>query len=346
MARQSVGGRPPPGALQCGPVSDVAPRPRLGISGLLWGAAGLALFAATLRQTGLEPILDGIRRVGIGFPAIVAIAGVRLWIRAKAWTICTDEPASLPTRDAFRAVVAGDALGNLTPLGLLASEPTKAAFVRHRLSLMAALSGITIENLLYTLSVALVIVTGTMALLLTFDVPRPLQLASVGAMAAIASVAIAGIVVLARGWRVLSGLLAWLDRLAPAALRSRLGKLRDIEDRIYGFNQRHPGRLWRVLVLDAGFHTLGVAEIWLTLALLTGTWQGLLTVFVLEAVNRTITVVFKFVPLRLGVDEAGTEVLTRTLGLAAGLGVTMAIVRKARVLTWSAVGVVFLARRG
>ncbi len=328
------------------PVPDAAPRPRFSRAGLIWGAAGLALFALTLRQTGLDPILDGVRRVGVGFPAIVALAGTRLWLRAKAWTLCTDTPGALPTADAFRAVVAGDALGNLTPLGLLASEPAKAAFVRHRLSLMAALSGITIENLLYTLSVALVIVSGTAALLLTFDVPRPLHLASVGAMAAVVALVVAGLVVLTRGWRLLSGLVAWLDQRAPAALRTRLGKLRDIEDRIYGFNERHPGRLWRVLGLDATFHVLGVAEIWLTLALLTGTWHGLLTVFVLEAVNRTITVAFKFVPLRLGVDEAGTEVLTRTLALPTGLGVTMAIVRKARVLTWSAVGVFFLARRG
>ena len=72
------------------------------------------------------------------------------------------------------------------------------------------------------------------------------------------------------------------------------------------------------------------------LALLTGTLPGVLTTFVLEAVNRAITVAFKFVPLRLGVDEAGTELLTRTLSLPLGVGVTMAIVRKARVLSWCA----------
>lgn len=325
---------------------DAGSRPGLSLTGVLWAVAGLALFAVTVRQTGLDPVLDGVKRVGIGFPAIVAIAGARLWLRAKAWTLCADVPAHLPASDAFRAVVAGDALGNLTPLGLLASEPAKAAFVRHRLSLPAALAAITVENLLYTASVAVVIVGGTIALLLTFDVPRPLQLASVGAMSAVLAVVVVGLVVLARGWRLLSALVAWLDHRAPSALRSRLAGLRDVEDRIYGFNQRHPGRLWRVLSLDAAFHALAVAEIWLTLVLLTGTWHGPLTVFVLEAVNRTITVVFKFVPLRLGVDEAGTEVLARTLALPPGVGVTMAIVRKARVLTWAAVGVYFLARRG
>jgi hypothetical protein len=63
-------------------------------------------------------------------------------------------------------------------------------------------------------------------------------------------------------------------------------------------------------------------------------------------VNRTIMVVFKFVPLRLGVDEIGTELLTRTLGLPVGMGVTMAVLRKARMIVWSAIGIAFLVRRG
>ena len=55
-----------------------------------------------------------------------------------------------------------------------------------------------------------------------------------------------------------------------------------------------------------------------------------------------IQVVFKFVPLRLGVDEAGTAVFTQVLGLGSQTGVTLAIVRKARVLFWTAAGAVLL----
>ena len=102
-----------------------------------------------------------------------------------------------------------------------------------------------------------------------------------------------------------------------------------------------------LLALESSFHVLGVAEVWVTLQLLAGAAAPtLLTTFVLEAVNRTIMVAFKFVPFRLGVDEAGTELMTRTLGLDFGTGVTMAIVRKVRMLVWSAVGVAILAGRG
>jgi hypothetical protein len=57
-------------------------------------------------------------------------------------------------------------------------------------------------------------------------------------------------------------------------------------------------------------------------------------------------VAFKFVPMRIGVDEAGSELVTQLLGLASGVGVTMGIVRKARTLFWAGIGVVLLGVRG
>jgi hypothetical protein len=143
--------------------------------------------------------------------------------------------------------------------------------------------------------------------------------------------------------------LEWLEGRGggPSAIVSRLGKLRTLEELIYGFAGRYPGRTAGILALEIAFHLLGIAEIWFTLALLAGpAAPTLLSTFVLESVNRTIMVVFKFVPLRIGVDEVGTELLTRTLGLPLGIGVTMAIVRKARMLAWSAAGIAFLAKRG
>ena len=74
---------------------------------------------------------------------------------------------------------------DLPPLGILASEPAKAALVRHRATLMSAFSSIAIENLLYSLSVAVVIVAGIVALLFTFDVPAVLRTASLAVMCAV-----------------------------------------------------------------------------------------------------------------------------------------------------------------
>jgi hypothetical protein len=66
----------------------------------------------------------------------------------------------------------------------------------------------------------------------------------------------------------------------------------------------------------------------------------------LESVNRVINVVFKFVPLRTGIDEAGTGMLSKVLGFTTAIGVTLAIVRKARDIFWTGIGVALMVRRG
>ena len=72
----------------------------------------------------------------------------------------------------------------------------------------------------------------------------------------------------------------------------------------------------------------------------------LLTAFILETVNRVINIAFKFVPLRTGVDEAGTGMLSKVLGFTTAIGVTLAIVRKARDIFWATIGVVLMVRSG
>jgi hypothetical protein len=64
--------------------------------------------------------------------------------------------------------------------------------------------------------------------------------------------------------------------------------------------------------------------------------------FILESVNRIINLTFKFIPLRAGVDEGGTGQVSKVLGFARGVGVTLAIVRKGRDIFWSAIGLLLI----
>ena len=89
-----------------------------------------------------------------------------------------------------------------------------------------------------------------------------------------------------------------------------------------------------------------MAEIFLVLWLISDQPPTVLDAFVLEAVNRFINVAFKFVPMRIGVDEAGTAFFSDLLAFGTTAGVTMAIVRKGRMLVWTGVGVAALIRRG
>jgi len=67
---------------------------------------------------------------------------------------------------------------------------------------------------------------------------------------------------------------------------------------------------------------------------------------VLDTFNRIINVVFRWLPGRVGVDEYSTRRLAPVVGVSPVAGVTLALVRKGRMLVWAAVGLALMARRG
>ena len=314
---------------------------RSALSGVLFTIGGIALLVWMLARVGVAEIAADVRQVGWMLVAIVAIGGLRFLFRALAWRLCLEPPHALSLGDAFAAVVCGDTIGNLTPLGPLVGEPAKAAFVRGRVALGPAVTALAIENVLYTLSAAAMIASGMVALLVSFQPPSAVR--GVGEIAVAATLALFAIALIML-WRQPVLISRALGLVPP--LRRHAARMQEIETRIYTFASRHRAALPALAAAEMGFHALGVAEIYLTLWILNGSAPSLLTAFILETANRLITVVFKFIPLRLGVDEAATAYISQVLGLGTRSGLSMAIIRKLRMLFWALAGGVLLVREG
>ena len=321
---------------------------RFAPAGAAFAALGLLLFVYFVRKAGVGEVWEYIRRLGAGFLIILALSGLRFAVRALAWTLCFEQTHRLRFREAFGAYLIGDAAGNVVPLGIVVSEPAKAALVRERVPLVAGLSAIAVENMFYSLSVALFVSAGATALLLSFPLPKALRFASFSILGGVAVILLVGFLAVRQRWKVLSGALDALHAwgVGRRLLGERRERVRAVENRVYGFYERHRARFLSIIALEGVFHLCGVAESFVTLYFITGEPPGLLTAFVLESVNRVINVVFKFVPMRVGVDEAGTGMLTKALQLGTATGVTLAIIRKARMLCWTGVGVALLVKRG
>ena len=115
----------------------------------------------------------------------------------------------------------------------------------------------------------------------------------------------------------MSASIEWLarQRIAESFLSERLPHIRQAGDRVVGFVAGHPGKVIPLILLESLYHVAAVAEIWFVLSLITGAQTRVLTAFVLETVNRMIAIAFQFVPMWLGVDEAGTAAVTSAVNL-------------------------------
>ncbi len=311
---------------------------------------GLLLFGYTLERAGVGEIVGGIGGIGVGgFLLIMLLSGVRMVLRALAWMRCVERPERLTFADAYPATVMGESLGNLTPLATFLSEPAKAAFVRDKLALAAGLSAIIVENIYYTASVAMVIALGAMAFLARFAPGRALRVASIGTIGVMLAIVVLSFVVMSAGMTPISHALEWIERRGwtRAWFAAHRERVLEFERQITTFYGRNRAHFIPLLALEAGFHLAGICEAYVTLRLVSDlAGITLLSAFILEASGRVINVIFKFVPMRIGVDEAGTGLLANALNLGTAPGVALAIVRKARIMVWTGVGVLFLLYRG
>jgi lysylphosphatidylglycerol synthase-like protein len=295
--------------------------------------AGAALFAYAVRRAGVADIIDGIQRVGWGLVLILGLAGLRFLIRAECWRLCLPPTVVFPLPRAFAAFLAGDAVGNITPLGLLASEPTKVLLTRHHLAPREAIASLAVENFIYAASVLAMVGIGLVVLMTNVPLPRSWIAGSLAALVAMLAGTAIAIRAMRGTWDPARGSRPrWRERLAA------------IRDEAVRFSGGHPRRLWRVFALDLLFHALAVVEVFVTLQWLLGNRSPtFVQAIVFEALNRVVTAVFKFVPFRVGIDEASAGALAPLLSVNPAAGVALAVVRKVRNLFWATIGLAFLA---
>ena len=322
---------------------------RLKIIGAALTIAGIALFAYFVYSVGIGSILEGIGRIGFdGFALLMFLYFLRIVARALAWTLAVHDPYKLSFFDTLPAVIIGESLSSLIPLGILISGTSKAIAVRNRVPLVVGLSSITTENLFYSLVTGLFIVFGALAFLQSFELETIWVLTIDAMIGLILALTIFAVVIIVRQWHIISSLCEWFynRNIGKKILGNGRQHVRLFENLIFDFYRQYPRRFLPICLYQVIFHVLGILEVWFVLSRISRVSPSLFAAFLLESISRVITIFFKLVPFLIGVDEAGARFVTQTLALGAGVGVTLAIIRKGRVLFWTAVGLILIAKRG
>jgi hypothetical protein len=313
-----------------------AARTAVGLLALIAGAALLVWYAGRI---GRDAILAGLTAVGAGFAGVLLISLLRYVARTAAWIALI--PGRVPFGRAVAASIGGEAIGAITPLGVLVSEPAKALYLQRAVGVSGTLAPLAAEIFFYGISIAIYILLGSAAMLAVFTLPDAVRLAGVTALMAMAlGLGFAGWL----AWRRPSVLGAAVAVLPLGRLRAAMERLREFEHATYGSATAPGARLGRVAIAQAAFHVLSFLEAWFTLWLLTGASRPL-EAFVLDAFGRMSNVIFRAVPLRLGVDQAGAGLVAQAIGLDPATGVALSLVRTTRLFVWTMVGLGFVAAR-
>jgi hypothetical protein len=307
----------------------------------------IGLFVLLIKETGPSLIASRVYDVGAGFLLLILISGCRHLLRTTAWFFAIEpQERRVRFRDLFAIRIAGEAITDLTFFGPLLGETVKGITLSKHVAAEHSASSLVVENLAYSFSVGLLVVTGLVFFLLEYPLPSTVVAGTLITMGILLlSGLLIGLTVKKRykvAGRILDKLqrlnLSWVERV-----RDKREKIVQFEENVYSFWHAHKGASVWILLLEIMSVFVGIVEAWVILYL-TVHRTSFFAAFMVETVNRVVNLFFAFVPMRIGVDEGGAALLLNTIGYGAAEGVSLAIIRKIRMLFWVTVGLVIVSR--
>lgn len=247
------------------------------------------------------------------------------------------DPASFGTL--FSVRLAGEAFN--APTTSLGGEPLKALLLRPHISLGDSLAAVIADKTTITVAQNLFLAVGLASAWLLLPVPSVLLQAMTWLLVAEA-LALGGFAMV----QMLGGFgrgLSLLTRLGLAWGEPCAEEFRQLDQALAAFYRGRPGRLGLSLFFHLLGWLLGSIEVYVILRFL-GVPVSLVAALVIEAVTTAIRFMAFMIPAGLGAVEGGTMALFAALGLDPGMGLSQTLIRRLRELTWTAVGLLLLAR--
>jgi uncharacterized membrane protein YbhN (UPF0104 family) len=310
---------------------------------------GLTLLAYVIYRIGYQNILESVTRVGWGFFVVVALNIARHFSRAASLYVAI-EPARRTFK--FRNVVAarfgGEAVNFFSFTGPFLGDATRAVLLRKNLPLTYGASAVIFDNILYYLSVILMILAGVAALVVVFGTGGA-GVSNALILIVFFSVLGCSALVLAIKYRVTpaSFVIKHLVKRdwAPGFLIRKQQNILDVENNVFQFYHNRRGDFFKVFGISLSVHILSVAEVFLALKFL-GFDAYVSTAFIIESLTKVINAVFSFIPGTIGVYEGGNGIILQMLGYTVAVGVALALVRRGAILLSTSIGLTVLLWRG
>ena len=300
---------------------------------------GFGLLALLLQRTEIDAVLSGAQRLGwAGFAAVLALYAVNHVTDVWSWQLTLPRAGTGVgwTARLYAIRMIGEAYNNITPMASVGGEPVKAWLLKrgHGVSWRdsgAALVLVKTTNLLglfVFVAVGCVLVMGRAELSSTH---KALAAASLAVLTLFLVVFF-----LMQRWKLSTFTATRIGRTRLGArLSAALIALQDL-DLIFAryYTEHRRELLWSTLAGLANW-VIGVGEVWLVCQLI-GHPVGWTDAWIIESMTQLVRTMTFFIPAALGSQDGALMLTTGVLTGHAGLGLSIALVRRAREVVWIA----------
>ena len=236
--------------------------------------------------------------------------------------------------------LAGEAFNITTPTASVGGEPVKAYLLRPRVPLEEGLASVIVGKTSIVLAQGCFLAVGLGLAWLLFPLPSAF-LHGITGLLVVEALALGGFVLVQlRG--IFGGGLKLLKGVGITWGGPRAEKLHQLDRALAIFYREHRRRLAFSILFHFLGWLLGSLEVYLILHFL-GIPVSLATALVIDAFASAIKFAAFLIPGGLGAQEGGNMAVFVAFGLGAGLGLSFALIRRLRELTWVTAGLILLA---
>jgi len=311
---------------------------------LLAIAVGSGLFAYLVWRAGPSTLWQNLVKLGWGFAAVIALAGVSHLLKTWAWQLTLGEDRS---KISFARLVGlrlgAEAAGQLGILGQTFGDSIRISQMNAEIPVANSLASVTLDRGLYMVTATTATIAGILAALPLLPLSHTLRLyASLFAVALVMFLC-AAMVAVRRRWPLLSGSARLMGRIPSLRewIERREELVRAVENALFDFHHRTPKAFWASFLLNLACQCLAVLEVCLVLWLI-GANISFLGALVIEALTKLVNVIGNGNPGNIGTYEGGTMLIGKMFGLSGATGLALGLSRRMRSLFWAAVGGIWL----
>ncbi|MCQ2243777.1 MAG: flippase-like domain-containing protein [Bacteroidaceae bacterium] len=341
---------------------------------------GIVAFAIMAMQLDFQEVVDGVKRAGYWFPAVIVLWAFLYIINTASWGIIIkslsptptlppggggvkndsqDEGSAVKTNQnlsptgggvggglwLYKVTVAGFALNYATPGGLMGGEAYRISQLTQKIGIEKASSSVILYVMTHIFSHFWFWLVSAILYIMCYQLSTSMYCL----LAAIMVFCVAAILLFLKGYKngIVNSLvnifakIPFLKKKANAFIEKHKEKLLNIDLQIATLHSKNRTTFFFAVFLEFMCRVLSSFEIMFILLIITPDITFLDSMLILAFTSLFANMLF-FLPLQLGGREGGFMLSVSGLSISASAGVFVALIVRLRELFWTGLGLLLI----